>query len=258
MSNIEDTRRSLLKLKQKLKDIDYYIIANFQDKKKTALKVEKIEELFEEKTFGFSAVQKDAKERILSIIKDIVRISNLKRKEEKHIIPEYDDFWSEIEKARILETHGDRIKAIESFSKVASQSKRLYTKMESKREREEINIIYYLSMAWECMANAEEFKEPKKFLEAMNYFIRVSEIIHDGKLKLLALGNSEFCKILNLGMEFEQSNQPYIKEGDYLRIKEIFNKIADLYKQGGFEKEKNWALATSSYFDAFVKDPKKV
>ena len=257
LSNIEDTRRSLLKLKQKLKGIDYYIIANFQDRKKTALEVEKIEELLEEKTFGFSAVQKDAKKRILSIIKDIVRISNLKKEEEKHLFRNYDDIWSEIEKARILETQGDRIKAIESFSNAASQFKRLFMRMESKREREEINIIYYLCKAWECMANAEEFKEPKKFLEAMNYFIRVSELIHYGKLKLLALGNSEFCKVLNLGMKFEQSNQTCINKEDYLKIKEIFNKIADLYRQGGFEKDKNWALATSSHFDAFVNDSKE-
>lgn len=257
MDNIDKTRTLLSILKQKIHDVEYYIIANFQDRRDAALEVEKIEELLGEKTFGFSAVQKDSKERIFSIIEDIVRMSILEEGEEKHEIPKYDDIWIEIEKARILETQGERIKAAISFSKIASQFKRFYSDINLQQKGEEIDAIYYLCKAWESMAYAEGYKNPKRFLEASNHFFQASKVIHDRKLKLLALGNSEFCKVLKVGMEFEKSNQMNINKDDYLKIKAIINKVIDLYREGGFEKEAKWALATSSYFDGFVNDLKK-
>ncbi len=257
MSNIENTQKYFLNLKEKVSNVDYYVIANFQDRKEAAVEVEKIEELLKEKTFGFSAIQKDSKERIISIIENILRLSVINKKDKKHILTKHNEIWSELENARINDTEGDKVKAIERFSNAASQFKKLYSEVKIRHDQDELNVLHYLCKAWESMIYAEEYKEPKKFSEAMNYFIQVSEIVKNNKLKLLALGNSEYCKILKLGMEFEQSNQTYINENDYLEIKAIFNKIADLYKQGGFQKELNWALTTSSYFDTFVKDLKK-
>ncbi|MFX1503260.1 MAG: hypothetical protein ACFFDH_20025 [Promethearchaeota archaeon] len=257
MSNIENTKVLLSNLKEKGLSANYYIIANFQDRNETALEVDKIRELLKEKTFEFSAIQKDSKERIFSIIEEIVRIS-IKAKEIKpNLFTKYNEIWTELEKARIFETQKDRVKAIEGFSKAAAQFKKLYLDIKLKREQKEINSLHFLCKAWECILYAEEYKEPKKFSEAMDHFIQASEIIQDSKIKLLALGNSEYCKILKFGMEFEQSNQTDIKNEDYLKIKGIFNKMVDLFKQGGFEKEVNWALDTGSNVDAFFKDLKK-
>ncbi|MFX0039120.1 MAG: hypothetical protein ACFFAB_07290 [Candidatus Heimdallarchaeota archaeon] len=219
--------------------------------------MDKIEELTKEKTFGFSAIQKDSQERITSIIGKIIQLSMINTENKKHLLIKYDEIWSELEKARIFDVEGDRIKAIEYFSNAASQFKKLYSEVKLRRKQDEVHTLQILCKAWESMIYAEQYREPKKFLEAMNYFIQVNEIINDDKLELLALGNSEFCKVLKFGMEFEQSNQTYINDDDYLEINAIFNKIIDFYKQGGFEKELNWALTTSSYFDAFVKSLKK-
>lgn len=257
ISNIENIQNYLFNLKDKVPRVNYYIIANFQDRKDIALGVDKIEELLKEKTFGFSAIQKDSKERIISIIEDIVRLSIINKEDKKHLLIKYNEIWSEIEKARIFDIEGEKTKAIELHSNVASQFKKLYSEVKLRREQDEVYVLQYLCKAWESMIYAEEYKEPKKFLDAMNYFIKSSEIINNNKLKLLALGNSEFCKVLKLGMEFEQSNQTFINKNDYLEIKAIFNKLADLYRLGGFEKELNWALSTISYFDTFVKDLKK-
>jgi hypothetical protein len=238
-------------------NVNFYIIANFQDKKELALNVKKIEDLLKEKTFGFSAVQKDSKERIFSILEEIISISIKGKEDKKHILTNYNEVWSELEKARVFEAEGDRVKTIESFSNVASQLKKLYLEAKLDNKREEIETLHYLCKAWEDMAYAEEYQEPLKFSEAIDNFIQASEIIQDNKLKLLVLGNSEFCKILKFGMEFEQSDQTDIRDNDYMTIKEIFNKIVDLYKQGDFENGLNWALATASHFDEFVKNFKK-
>ena len=248
LSNIDTTRELKSKLKQEFSDVDYYIIANFQDRRGTALKVEKIEESLEEKTFGFSAVQKNSNQKIISIIKDILRISILEREEKNHLISKFDEVWLEIDKARVSETRGDRLAAAKIFSNTASQLKKFSSDILFKHKKEEINVTYYLCKAWENLAYAEELKEAEKFLEAANHFTQASELIHDSKLKLLVLGNSEFCKALKLGLEFEKSKEFKINSDKYLKVKAMLDKVADLYRKGGFEKEANWALTTSDYF----------
>ncbi|MFX1307598.1 MAG: hypothetical protein ACFFDG_12370, partial [Promethearchaeota archaeon] len=64
LTNVEKSQNLLLKLKQEIQNVDYYIIANFQDRKGKVIEIEKIEEIFGEKTFGFSAVQKDSKDEM--------------------------------------------------------------------------------------------------------------------------------------------------------------------------------------------------
>ncbi|MFX1468550.1 MAG: hypothetical protein ACFFB8_07780, partial [Promethearchaeota archaeon] len=64
LTNVEKSQKLLSKLKQEIQNVDYYIIANFQDRKGTVIEIEKIEEIFGEKTFGFSAVQKDSKDEM--------------------------------------------------------------------------------------------------------------------------------------------------------------------------------------------------
>ncbi len=257
MENLKYNQNLLLFLKKKVLDVDFYVIANFQDRKKDTLKVDKIEELIGVKTFEYSAVQKDSKERIYSIIEEIIVRSIQEKKEKRQLISIYSDIWSKIENAKIFETQGDRIKAIECFSNAASQFKRLSSKIALTHDREEVEGLYHLSKAWEFMSYAQEKMEPKKFLEASNHFIQASEIIPDNKLKLLTLGNSEFCKVLNLVMEIEKSDKTSINTDNTLKIKEMFNKMAKLYKQGGFEKEVEWALVTSSSFEKYIKVLKK-
>ncbi len=53
----------------------FYIIANFQDMGNISFEPEKIEQLFGEKTYGFSAVVPEAKENIYSIINGIIEIT---------------------------------------------------------------------------------------------------------------------------------------------------------------------------------------
>ncbi|UCC18447.1 MAG: hypothetical protein JSV62_10050 [Promethearchaeota archaeon] len=245
VSNIESTLELLPKLKQILPNVDYYIIANFQDKE--ALPVEKIEKLLGAKTFGFSAVQKDANKKINLIIKDILRRSIQDIEEKKYLSLMDDELWSEIEIARDLDIQGKTSPAVKKFSNIASQIKKLYSELDIKNQEDKLNILYHLCKAWESSALAEESEDPDKFLEAANYFTKASESAKNNKIKLLALGNSWFCKALNLQLEFDKSNQTKDEKEHYLKIKEMIQKASNFYEEAGFKKEAKSALASFSY-----------
>jgi len=73
--NLSRTNNLYTRLKPRVKKADFYIIANFQDSRNSAFEPAKIKEAFGVKTFGFSAVQEDARENIYVIIKRMLEIS---------------------------------------------------------------------------------------------------------------------------------------------------------------------------------------
>ena len=106
--NIEETQQLLSELKYKVPKITFYIIANFQDRKSISLDVGEIEKLLKEKTYRFSAIQEDSKDQMTEIIKDILGVSIIKRKEENHVFAsiekiEYEEIRSDLEEAKLLE-----------------------------------------------------------------------------------------------------------------------------------------------------------
>ena len=263
-TNLESTQQSYLELKKNLQYPDYYFIANFQDIKKIALEAEKIEELFGVKTYGFSAVQKDSREELSTIIEDILKLSIIQKEETDVIQPKqvpndikivilkesYSNLWSEVEEAAILGKRGDHILAAKRFSKVASQLKEYNTETVLKEEREKIGVLNNLCKAWESMELAEEYNEPKKYSEAVNFFIEASNLTNDNKLRLFIIGNKKFCKALQLGLEFDMLDDINFKSNNYHEIKTLIKESADLFKDAGFEIEAKWVLATASYFKA--------
>jgi predicted amidohydrolase len=266
-SNLGRTQKLVSLLEPLIKKADSYVIANCQDLKDSAFSPEKIEELFDIKTFGFSANKKESKDQIFFILKEILRTSIVEKQEMKHLIttettieveqlPEqvklkidYSEIWNYIEEARSLEKQGDRIMAAEKFSCAASQFKDLCSHVMADEDREALNAFYYLCKAWESMEFAEEYENPEKFIEAVELFNKASETFNDIKLKSLALGNAAFCQALGLGFKFDKSNNPKEKAEIYPKIKTMLRNAANSYRKGGFEGEADWALATTTYFD---------
>jgi len=259
-SNLGRTKKSLSLLKQKFPQADYYIIANFQDLEDSAFEPEEIEEFFEQKTYGFSAIQKDSKEEILKILTHVLNISVLEKVEVDSIVTDSDEITRQelkifikdqlndnIEKARILGKQGEHIAASSEFSLAASQFQKLCESLKNQVERDEAEAVYYLCKAYESMELADGYEDSSKYSEAVELFTKASEIFTNTKFKLLALGNSAFCEALELGAEFDQSNEPEIKEKLYPKIKMILRKAANLYRKGGFESESDWVLAINIF-----------
>jgi len=155
-----------------------------------------------------------------------------------------------LENARILGRKGQHIEAAEKFVLAASQFRNVCTVFKIERERKEIEAIYYLCRAWECMELAEQYEDPERFSDAANLFLKASNLFAEKKLKLLAEGNSTFCQALKFGIKFDESINTQIKTQLYQKIKVMLRKAASIYDKGGYESGADWALATSTYFDA--------
>ncbi len=156
----------------------------------------------------------------------------------------------DLEKARILGKQGEHLEAAEKFASAASQFRHVCTRYKIERERKELEAVYYLCRAWESMELAEKYEEPDRFTEAVNLFAKASDLFTDSKLKLLSLGNSAFCQALEYGCKFDASLEMETKSQLYTEVKSLLRKAADLYRKGGFDSGADWALATSTYFDA--------
>ena len=155
-----------------------------------------------------------------------------------------------LENARILGKSGKRLEAADKFAAAASIFRKLCRLFKIKTEREELEAIYYLCRAWENMELAERYNDPNRFSEASNLFIRASQLFHESKLKLLALGNSAFCQALEYGSNFDKTGSMKLKSKLYPKIKSMLRNAASSYRKGGFESGADWALATSTFFDA--------
>ena len=155
-----------------------------------------------------------------------------------------------LEEARILGKKGENIAAAEKFALASSQFRDICILFKIKREREELEAVYYLCRAWENMELAEKYKDPYRFSEASGLFAKASDLFTDAKLKFLASGNSTFCQALEYGSKFDESIEMKIKKELYPKVKVTLSKAATLYEKGGFKSGTDWAQATSLYFDA--------
>ncbi|MFX1411988.1 MAG: hypothetical protein ACFFA6_16705, partial [Promethearchaeota archaeon] len=155
-----------------------------------------------------------------------------------------------VEEARILGKQGEHFAAAEKFTLAASQFREICLLFKSELERGELEAVYNLCRAWESMELAEKYEDPNRFSDAANLFAKASELFSDSKLKLLASGNSAFCEALEHGCLFDESTDTKIKENLYPKIKIMLRKAASSYEKGQFRNGADWALATSTYFDA--------
>ncbi len=155
-----------------------------------------------------------------------------------------------LDEARILGKKGYHVAAAEKFGNAATQFRDICILYKIKRERAEIEAIYHLCRAWESMELAENYEDPGKFAEAASLFTKASNYFTQSKLKFLAQGNSNFCLALEEGCKFDQSHDMEVKTRLYPNVKSILRKAANLYEKGGFKNGADWALATSTYFDA--------
>jgi predicted amidohydrolase len=114
----------------------------------------------------------------------------------------------------------------------------------------ELEAVYNLCRAWESMELAENYDDADRFSEAAKLFTKASKLFADTKLKQLATGNSAFCKALEHGCKFDESTETDVKALLYPKIKTMLRKAASAYRKGGYDGGADWALATSSYFDA--------
>lgn len=155
-----------------------------------------------------------------------------------------------LEKARILAKKGEHLDAAERFALAATQFNDICSLFKIKRERGELEAVYYLCKAWENLEIAEKYEDPNRYALSAELFSKASSLFRESKLKLLATGNSNFCLALEQGCNFDKSHDIQIKTDLFLKVKSLLRNAAISYEKGGFKSGADWALATSTYFDA--------
>ncbi|MFW9897319.1 MAG: hypothetical protein ACFFD7_16060, partial [Candidatus Thorarchaeota archaeon] len=155
-----------------------------------------------------------------------------------------------LEKARILAKKGEHLDAAERFALAATQFNDICSHFKIPRERGELEAVYYLCKAWENLEIAEKFEDPNKYAISAQLFSKASSLFIESKLKLLATGNSYFCLALEQGCNFDKTHNIKIKTQLFLKVKSLLRNAAISYEKGGFKSGADWALATSTYFDA--------
>lgn len=239
--NILESQELLLKLRENAPDVKYFIIANFQDRKSISWNEDKIESNLKLKTFGFSAIQDDSEQIISSIIKEILKITFQKKKNEFsdiYSLKEVNDIWSKIEKAILTESKQDFKEAAKLFSEASLEIKKLNL------ENDEFAALYYLCRAWQALVLGYQNKNIQKFAEAEIVFNQANEHLKDKNLKNLVYANSIFCEILKLSSQFDEIENPDREELYYPKIHNLIKRAIEFYNDSGFAKEMEWAKNT--------------
>ncbi|MFX1238243.1 MAG: hypothetical protein ACFE8P_11050, partial [Promethearchaeota archaeon] len=155
-----------------------------------------------------------------------------------------------LEKGRLLKKKGEHLEAARFFSAASLEFKKLCKLFKDEKEKFTLEATYLLCRAWESMELAEQYQDSEKFVEAALLFEKASHLLPVIKMKMLTLGNSAFCSALELGTKFDNSLDFQFKAELYPRIKLMLRKASNFYNKGGFNNAANWALATSTHFDA--------
>ncbi|MDY6966775.1 MAG: hypothetical protein SVM80_12565, partial [Halobacteriota archaeon] len=131
----------------------------------------------------------------------------------------YSKARARIERGRILGKEGKKLDAAKEYHKGASTFEEICTSYELDSGKEEYLAILSLCQAWESMELAEIENDPERFKKAAVLFDEASGIFSEKRMKLLALGNSSFCKALENGCKFDQVEEIKDKTELYSRTK---------------------------------------
>jgi len=152
-----------------------------------------------------------------------------------------------IEEARILDRQGDHTASSRKYGAAAETFQRI-AEVELEQTSKEVKPLIYLCQAWEKMMMAEARASPIMYEEAAELFSKAREYTLSQPTSLLALANSNFCKALEAGTEFEITRDMTM----YSTTKKHMEAAANYYLKAGFKTASEYAKATQLLFDAYV------
>jgi len=153
-----------------------------------------------------------------------------------------------LEDAKLLDREGKYLQSSKSYGEAAQNISAIADAVDVEVERKELQYIAILCQAWEKMANAEETTSSESYMEAARLFEQAKEHCYTRKASLWALGNSNFCKGLAAGIEYQGS----VNLADHSRAKSLLKSAATSYLQAGFRNASEYVKATQRLFDAYM------
>lgn len=164
------------------------------------------------------------------------------------ILREWCRGWMMLERAKTLDNEGDEFGSCEKYSQAAEVFEEMESRVIYDWDRKEMKLAATLAKAWHKMTRAEAEGSPGLYEEASGLFEQAKVLSTTERDKLLASGNSLFCRAVQAGMKFAESGDP----SHHGRAIEDLERAAKHYLKAGLVKEAEYAKASKLLFDAYA------
>ena len=154
----------------------------------------------------------------------------------------------QIEEAKLLDRQGKYLRSSKRYREAAQNISALARELDVEAERKEMEYIAILCQAWEKMALAEETTSSEPYLEAARLFEQAKEYCYTKKASLWALGNSNFCRGLAAGAEY----QTFLDVKAHSKAKGYIQNAASNYFKAGYKNASKYAKGALRLFDAYL------
>jgi len=153
-----------------------------------------------------------------------------------------------LEQARAQEKRGDLRAASVNYSSACDQFEGILKQVESEHDRNECKQIILLTKAWKTMASAEAEASPELYAEASRLFEEAKDVSRGEVGKLFALGNSRFCRALEIGTRFSDTGDISL----HVLVNEHLDSAASYYTKAGLAAASEYAMASKLLFEGYV------
>jgi uncharacterized repeat protein (TIGR01451 family) len=151
-----------------------------------------------------------------------------------------------LEEAITLDQRGDTIASSRAYASAADIFESIAGI--SEEASGELQPLVWLCRAWQNMTKAKAEDAPELYLEAARQFDEARVQCTDERSRRLVQGHSSFCKALEAGTRFEETQD----QVHYSEARKHLVSAANLYVRAGFNGASEYAKATQRFFDAHV------
>lgn len=153
-----------------------------------------------------------------------------------------------LEEARILEMQGDLTGASEKYSLAARSFQEMIETPVSAENRGTLELILSLTNAWQAMARAESEASPAMYSKAAERFDQAKELAVSDRMKVMAAGNSHFCKALEAGAMFADTADLSLHSAATKHLESA----ARYYIRADLQNAAEYAKASKLLFDGYA------
>ena len=153
-----------------------------------------------------------------------------------------------VEDAKLLDREAKYLQSSKSYRKAAQDLDSIIEKIDVEAERKELEYLAILCQAWEKMADAEETTSSESYSKAAKLFEQAKEHCYTKKASLWALGNSNFCRGLAAGVNYQTS----LELEEHAKAKSFMKTASTNYAKAGFKAASEYSKATQRLFDAYA------
>jgi KaiC/GvpD/RAD55 family RecA-like ATPase len=229
---------------------NYFAWANMEEAEDQSRRenAQQAKEAFEKSLEQFTIAAKSIKHKTGEIISIEEKELDLELLQALNLRRRFCQARIQIEEAKLLDRKGMYLQSSKSYGEATRKIEFILEKIDSEAERKEIKLLATLCQAWEKMAVAEETTSSESYLEAADLFEQAKDYCYTRKASLWALGNSNFCRGLASGVEYQMR----LDLAEHARAKEYMNNAGTNYSQAGFKNASEYAKATQRLFDAYL------